>query len=413
MSNPLAIAAVTQTLYTMLHDGFTSAAFSDLTHITGVEVTTRPLDKARDPARLGNQVNIFLYATASNAAWRNQDLPDRVKSGETAFPPLALDLDYLLTAYGEGDNDFQGHKLLGYAMAILHASPVLSPATIQGALPEGDLGHQVERVRITPHTLSPEEMSKLWTTFQTQYRISAGYRVAVVLIESARPGRAPLPVLQRGEADTGVAVQSGLIPPYPALEEIMIPGKRPAAHLGDTLALIGHHLAGDEVTVLLNHPLLPDPRELDPLGGSGPTQITVQLPDTEPVGNPWPAGLYTVSVKVRRGSREMSTNAFPLALAPEIISPLPLEVARVNGEATIVFTCRPQVLPEQRAALLLGDREVNAGHHPAPTASLTFEVPEAPVGEHYVRLRVNGVDSQLIDYDTRPPSFLNKKVIIS
>ena len=44
-------------------------------------------------------------------------------------------------------------------------------------LRDSDLQDQVERVRITAQPLSLEEMSKLWMTFQTQYRISAAYEV--------------------------------------------------------------------------------------------------------------------------------------------------------------------------------------------------------------------------------------------
>ena len=49
------------------------------------------------------------------------------RDGEPAQPPLALNLFYLLTAYGR-DNDAQrpfSHMLLGRAMSILHDHPVL------------------------------------------------------------------------------------------------------------------------------------------------------------------------------------------------------------------------------------------------------------------------------------------------
>jgi len=48
--------------------------------------------------------------------------------------------------------------------------------------------------------MSLEDVSKLWTTFQTQYRISAAYEVSVVIIESSRIVKTPLPVLTRGES---------------------------------------------------------------------------------------------------------------------------------------------------------------------------------------------------------------------
>jgi hypothetical protein len=75
MSNHLVIAAVTATLRKVILD-----ALSPL--VPGIDVTTLPLDKARETNTTGNQVNVYLYKTEVNAAWRNQDLPNRVKSGE-------------------------------------------------------------------------------------------------------------------------------------------------------------------------------------------------------------------------------------------------------------------------------------------------------------------------------------------
>ena len=44
-------------------------------------------------------------------------------------PPLALDLHYLLTAYGK--TDMQADILLGYAMYLMHQRPWLDRATIR------------------------------------------------------------------------------------------------------------------------------------------------------------------------------------------------------------------------------------------------------------------------------------------
>ena len=171
MSNPLAIAAVTATLRNLLLRGVPG--------LPNQNVTTKPLDKARPATSTKDQINIFLYQTALNAAWRNMDIPRQVHSGETAQPPLALNLHYLVTAFGDGDDDSSSHRWLGQAMSVLHDHPVLGAQEIQDALLPDDSGlqTQIERVRITPQSLSLEDMSKLWTTFQTQYRISAAYQV--------------------------------------------------------------------------------------------------------------------------------------------------------------------------------------------------------------------------------------------
>ncbi|MEQ8961013.1 MAG: DUF4255 domain-containing protein, partial [Coleofasciculus sp. C2-GNP5-27] len=275
MSNPLAIAAVTTTLRYLLQQRFDQALAG------GVTVTTKPLDKARDNGTgNGNQVNLFLFQTHLNPTWRNMDIPNQAKPGETGLPPLALNLHYLLTAYAQNDDypEPTSHRLLGQAMSVFHDHPILSRQDIQDALPladRADLDNQVERVRITPESLSVDELSKLWTTFQTEYRISAAYEVAVVLIESRRSVKTPLPVLRRGAEDQGVQSQANLIPPYPTLTSIQLPNQQPSAVLGDELLLRGHHLQGDTVAVQFSHALLSEPMEIDALLESTATSIRV------------------------------------------------------------------------------------------------------------------------------------------
>jgi hypothetical protein len=46
-------------------------------------------------------------------------------------------------------------------MRILHDHPLLGTREIRDALADNDLDAQIERVRITPTTMSLEEMSKL------------------------------------------------------------------------------------------------------------------------------------------------------------------------------------------------------------------------------------------------------------
>ena len=405
MSNFLAIATVTATLRNLLTQGVTA----DLPDAT---VTTKPMDKARNNDG-GNQINLFLYHTVPNAAWRNMDMPRQVKPGETGQPPLALNLYYLITAYGRDNDDVFGHRLLGRAMSILHDHPLLGAAEIEAALPGNDLHEQVERVRITPEPVSLEEMSKVWTTFQAQYRVSAAYQVSVVLIESTRPTRTPLPVLTRGPKDEGVISQPDLTPPFPTLEAVGLPNQQPSARLGDVLTISGHHLGGDSVGVRFMNPHLTAPIQVATLAGRTATEITVQLPD-DPAN--WPAGFYTLAAVVSRaGEPDRTTNELPLSVAPRILTIVPNPAARdASGNVTLTLTCKPQVRPEQRVALLLGDREVLAQPHPVQTDTLEFLVTAAPVGEHFVRLRVDGVDSLLVDRSVTPPVFdVTQKVTIT
>lgn len=238
MSNYLAIAAVTATLQHLLERVGDTDGDAEL---VGTRVTAMPPHLAREKEDT-NQINIFLYQTTVNAAWRNLDLPTRVKQGETGTPPTALNLHYLITAYSSTKSDILSQRLLGRAVSILNDHPILNADEIKAALPGNDLFLQPEQIRITPKDLSSDDIFKMWSSFQTQYRLSAAYEVDVILIESNRPVKTPLPVLTRGPEDSGPSAQPDLKPPFPIIESVMFPNCRPFALIGDALTITGHNL---------------------------------------------------------------------------------------------------------------------------------------------------------------------------
>jgi len=67
-----------------------------------------------------------------------------------------------------------------------------------------------------------------------------------------------------------------------------------------------------------------------------------------------------------------------------------------------------QIRLVQHAALLLGDGEIPAetpSSAASPTGTLTFIAPNVAAGEYFVRLRIDGVDSVLVDRSVTPPAF--------
>lgn len=414
MSNDQAIAAVTLTIRSLLDREFNAPLMLPTDpDLTGTRVTVRPPDRARDGIT-GNQINLFLYQTHINAALRNTDMPLQTRPGERGFPPLPLDLLYLITAYGRDsqDPDVFAHRLLGRTMSVLHDTPLLTPGQIREAtaveLPQSDLHEQIEHVRITSQPISLEDLSRLWATFQTQYRVSIVYYMAVVLIESNRRTRAGLPVLRRGEQDRGAEVYGDIVPPYPTLERLDSTLRRPGFQLGDTMILIGHHLDGRNPTVVFTSPRLEAVNDVLPLAGSTSTEMRVRLPKPpgeipEPDDDPaaaerWPAGFHTVALRVERQNAGESTarvrlsNALPLVIVPQIS--LPEDALRRDGDHLFLrVRCVPQVWPGQRVALLIGDREVPAGRVAAKIDSFEFEITGIALGTYVVRLRVDGVDS--------------------
>lgn len=424
MSNAVAIAAVTATIKLILQRGFTRGDDPTLHGVENTAVTILPLDKARGNNTDKNQLNLFLYQIQRNTAWVNSDMPRQLKSGETGLPPLPLNLWYLLTAFGQHDdtdNNLEpfGHHVLSKAMSILHDNPVLSAADIIAAtktiLPACDLDKQIERVRITFQPLSVEEIYRLWTGFATPYRLSAAYEAAVTLIESTRPTRTPLPVLTRGDLqDKGIASQPDLTPPFPTLLTIAPPNKQPSALLNDVLSLTGFHLDGTNIGVQFNHPLWTALIEVAPEAGVTAVKLSVRIPNNPAT---WPAGFYTVAVLVQRPgeSYRRTTNQLTFSLAPQITN---ITASRgASGEITFTVRCSPpvpveqrdsQIVLGQRATLLVGDQEILAKSPAAPTSptnTLTFVAANMAAGDYYVRLRIDGVDSLLVDRNAKPPKF--------
>lgn len=393
MSNSLAIAAVTTTLRNLISQAVAQELGDGI-------VTTQPLDKARYD-RDKNQINLFLYHILPNASWRTMDLPNRVKPGEIGQPPLALNLYYIITFYGKDNDDILAHRLLGKAMHILNDYAVLNPADIKISLGESDLHNQVERVRITLQPMSLEDVSKLWRTFQTQYRISAAYEVSVVIIESSRFVKTQKPVLTRGE--DSLFVEASLTLPFPTLEAVELPNQQNDICLGEVFTLIGHHLDSDDgiVFVRLMHPRFSKPMQLE-LQHQSSTEIVVELPN-EP--SKFPAGFYTVAVRLCKDGKEQTTNALPFSLAPKIE-----QITQSDGILTLITN--PQVWQQQEVALLLGDREIlllsdleETDVATAKTDTLKFNIQNIPAGEYFVRLRVDGIDNLLVDCFVNLPVF--------
>src|SRR4051812_10932806 len=131
MSSPLAIAAVTATLKDLLNDGLLN---HDLSSAVGsVSVTALPPDRISTGTAEPNQLNLFLYRVTPNSGWQNTALPSRDANGtRLTNAPLALDLHYLLTAYGS--QDLNAEVLLGYAMHLLHETPMLTRQQLRTVL---------------------------------------------------------------------------------------------------------------------------------------------------------------------------------------------------------------------------------------------------------------------------------------
>ena len=142
MSSALAIAGVTATLRDLLNDGLINHNISGVLGST-VSISVVPPDRVvAANGTEASQINLFLHRVTPNTGWRNEGLPSRDGSGRQRLTnaPLALNLHYLLSAYSNGD--LHAEILLGYAMQLLHETPVLTRQAIQMALsPSPGCGH--------------------------------------------------------------------------------------------------------------------------------------------------------------------------------------------------------------------------------------------------------------------------------
>ncbi len=421
MSNALAIATITDTLR-----GLIAADFSGL----NANVTVQPPDKAHDDP-LKHFVNLFLYQVLPNAALRNLDIQSLMKPGSTSMSPLALNLYYMLTAYSQGDDldppnvSTTSHQLLGRAMSVLHDHAILFPADIELAKPPSELQNQIDHVRITLQPLSVEEIFRLWSGFQSQYRISVAYEVSVLLIDSTQIPRTALPV-----RTPNIAVRSFRVP----IIEKITPDSITA---GQQITIQGHNLKSNVVRIKIGEMhIVPD--------SVSEKQILVTLPDAP--GNRLLAGVNAIQVEqdINFGSLDYQTqrpildpgtkeqvplltdphpgfesNIQPFVLHPTIIGQVTFENKQQPAPSnattpTVTVPVNPPIGATQRVVLLLNglqDTNVYSFNAPFrepgsnPVSNIDIPVLGAKAGQYLVRILVDGADSQL-QVDTNPgPTF--------
>ena len=116
-------------------------------HVTAIQ----PIDRSKsDKDQILSGVFFRKRDVTGHSGWRNVGLPSIGADGRSQLknPPLALDLHYLLTAYGS--SDWQAEALLGYGVLMLHQNPVLARDDIRSADPwvrgSTPTSHQMGRI---------------------------------------------------------------------------------------------------------------------------------------------------------------------------------------------------------------------------------------------------------------------------
>jgi hypothetical protein len=349
-----------------------------------------------------NQLNLFLYQVTPNAGWRNVGLPSRDAAGDRiSNPPLALNLHYLLTAYG--NKELFPEIILGHAMQLLHEVPVLSrdgirkaltppplpaPPPFPPALATSELASQVEQIKITPETLNTEEVSKLWSAFQTNYRPTAAYQVTVVLIEAKSSTKAALPVQGR----------SLYVMPFdqPVIEKVSDAGGEDLPILPtSTLRITGQRLRGKPTQVWIEQATSPRASQ------SSATVNSPRFPAA--AGGPvrWPGAAAgrpsdrdgDAACAARRAGIERPAAVLRPIIVPAVTSGQQRGHGVTVKAGKISVTFNPRVHAGQRVVLLLNEFAPPASR---PARAYSFR---APAG--------NGVVTPAVDTDVVEFSYAN------
>lgn len=407
MSNVLSIAAVTAVLKALLENGLVSDPIT--ASVGDVIVTALPPDRISVEADERAQINLFLYQVTQNrnVDWLSQEFRSKHSrmngNQRSPTPPLALDLHYLLTAYGA--KDFQAELLLGYAMHLLHKTPAITSDIIENALINAsttntssgfsqalasvsvyDLAEQIGQIKLTPEFFNMEETSKLWSALQTHYRPSATYLASMVLIESSNDKSEGLYMMPLSQ---------------PNIEQVLAPAKTDQMIVaGTTLVIRGKRLRGEITQIRLsNTETLLVPQEVKE------TQISLLLP---PDLYASVQGIQVVHLTIGNAGQMdhlVESNVAAFVLHPTITA----FVAQVENSsdnlrtAEITVKFQPKVGKAQRVVLLLneasGDSPVAYSFLVAPrtedTDVITIPVKNVKPATYIVRVQVDGAESPL------------------
>lgn len=405
MTTALGIAAVTGVLQSVIEEQIKDADLQARLGIAETEVTALPPSVAVDGE--GNRLNLFMYRTGVNTGWRNVQLPERNSAGDrVANPPLPLDLHYMLTSVG--DADFVTDILLGEGMQVLQDHEQLNRDLIRTTLTDPSLGSsrrqmfkefldsgladQIEAIKLSPYFPDDDELSKIWSSIQTDFRPSAFYEASVVLLRPERPAPKPLPV-----ETPRIFVEPAS---RPTIESVGVKGApREPITPGATVVIEGSSLADDHVTVSLGD------RDLSPSAPLHNDRIEVTIPSDVTAG---PHGLQVFhGIEFAPGDVRptVASNAAPIMIHPVVTA------GSLRGTTSKVrLELQPAVRPGQNVVVLLNPES-------SDERSVAFAVPEPEYelsvvhgsgsglnsGEKYrVRVQVDGAASPLA-FDASDP----------
>lgn len=189
-----AIADVSEALLGELRSALTDRADVFNVPESAVELVSPAAAGSEADVRIG----LSLYGVTENAAMKNAD---RTRIDETRYsePPLALGLQYLLTAYpaSRGTAETVGRldqqRLLGFAMQVLNDV---------GSLGDTLQSQSENAPQVSVASASADRLTALWNRYQgVAYQPSVAYHVGPVVIPSRRETVVPQVTDRRTDLD--------------------------------------------------------------------------------------------------------------------------------------------------------------------------------------------------------------------
>jgi hypothetical protein len=392
MSTGFAVAAATAALADRLHNIIGDA-------VPGTRVTT--LNPGSQSLRNGDPyVNLYLFRTMRNGSVSNYDLPTRGPAGRPmASPTLMLDLDYMITFFGD-DTRLDPQRLLGLVAGGLNAAPFIDSQTIRATIAANPLltgtalDTQTSQIRITPMNLPPDALARLWSEFvNVPYQLTQLYTVTPIGLEVTLPVAPVLPVRQLGMAATpaGLIAVRGIV--NAAAPGLPLSG-------GGQMAIRMSDPGQPNLTVQLN-----DARATGVTAGldaEGRAALLLTLSSAQP--GPLIAGPLVVQVVLTApggGGIVSQSTPFRVIVSPGLDGPPTFDGAARQVQVRMALT----VPAEAAAALLLyrvngapgQSRRVACLPRAVPGNSLAAPVEGVPAGTYLVSVEIDGLAS-VLDY---------------
>lgn len=420
----LRIAAVTHVLKRLLKEP------SGITVINGLEVTTLLPHKMEGGAVTADQINLYMYMPTYNQGWKNHALPSMDSNArKVSNPPLVLDLHYMLSTYApeEIGNELNAEMLLGYGMQIFHEYPVVSRAFISEQLSDdgtltgklsllktAGLSKQIEQIKISPDTLSTEEITRLWSAFGTKHRPCAFYKVTAVMLEKDKPTRVALPVKKY---------------PFPKVIQFSPPIITSiSSRNSNTAPIIENQKIFSSSQLVINGTQLKGEITEVVVGGTGiDTSNFIESSDTRiivPIPVDLGAGIHSVKVvhKIKLSNppdrRGFTSNAEAIVLSPSKPTDIIKDLQNQGNEiysGSIKLKFKPLPREEQQTTLILNNLDINSpisytyqreySDLTIDNDVITIPIEEVKKGEYLIRIMIdNAISPVEIDNNNKQPS---------